>query len=313
MEYYKSVTVYLGSGGKVKDHYRDTVKDFVKLAKQKEVSIVYGGMCAGTMGVLADTCLDLGVEITGVVPRNIKDFTILHPTLKEQDKLVLTDDMWERKKEMVARGDAAIIFPGGYGTLDELFEFLYWGMAGYHDKPCVLINENGYWSPIISFIQKSVDQGLVGRRVLDMLISVEDTDKVFDQLDSWHKEHHNPEFDPDIFTQGNDYLGRIEIGNMEATSDPIIVSSPNMESTYKLANALVLKQLNKITRAIGVLDKNPTMNHLQDWIKIAVREKFITPNCAQLIIFEDDEARLTDRLARHKHISSDLREKWDNT
>ena len=310
MKKIKSVTVYLGSGGKVSDYYREQVSEFAKISVKNKVHIVYGGMRAGLMGVLADTVLEQKGSITGVIPSSIDDINVIHTKLQELDRTIVTDDMWERKKEMVHRGEGVIVFPGGYGTIDELFEFLYWGIKGYHKKPCLLVNINGYWAKVVDYINQAVEQGAMDASVKDIIILSDKVEDIYDDLKTWYKEHHDPNFDDTIFDEGNDFLSEIELDNLEPVSKPILITQLDMQDSYRFANALVLKQLNKMTRAIGVYDTSEIFNHLNDWIKVAAIEKFITPKCPDLVIFDDDKERLDDRLSRHVHVSTDLHEKW---
>ena len=107
------------------------------------------------------------------------------------------------------------------------------------------------------------------------------------------------------------YISAIEESNLTDTQNPIIVHATNIEELYRLANALVLKQLNKVTRPIGVLDKDRLFGKLKLWIYTAAVNGFITPYCPDLAVFSEDEELLEMMIRNHIHVSVDLHEKWE--
>jgi hypothetical protein len=122
------------------------------------LGLVYGGAQAGLMGALADAALANGCEVIGVIPRALAGVEVAHQGLSQ---LVLVETMHERKALMVQEADAFVALPGGYGTLDEFFEVLTWAGLGIHTKPCLLVNTDGYYDHLLSFLEVAIDQGFL--------------------------------------------------------------------------------------------------------------------------------------------------------
>jgi uncharacterized protein (TIGR00730 family) len=120
--------------------------------------LVYGGTSIGLMGAIADAALAAGAEVIGVLPRDLQDREIAHRGLT---KLHLVGSMHERKALMESLSDAFIALPGGYGTLDELFEIVTWAQLNIHAKPCVLINTDGYYDCLLRFLDHAVKEDFV--------------------------------------------------------------------------------------------------------------------------------------------------------
>lgn len=122
------------------------------------VGLVYGGASVGLMGALADTVLDGGGEVVGVIPGSMVDRELAHPRLTT---LHVVTTMHERKARMYAEADAMIALPGGLGTLDELFESLTWNYLGIHDKPCGLLEVAGFWQPLLAWLDGAEAAGFL--------------------------------------------------------------------------------------------------------------------------------------------------------
>jgi uncharacterized protein (TIGR00730 family) len=120
--------------------------------------MVYGGANIGLMGAVADAALAGGAEVIGVLPEFLAGREIAHTGLT---RLETVGTMHQRKARMVALADAFLILPGGYGTLDELFEILTWSQLKMHAKPCILINTAGYWDPLLGFADTMVASGFL--------------------------------------------------------------------------------------------------------------------------------------------------------
>lgn len=125
---------------------------------ENQIELVYGGAAIGIMGNLANSLMNLGGRVTGVIPRRLMKSEIAHAGLSE---LHVVPDMHERKKMMYDLSDAFLIFPGGMGTLDELFEIMTWKQLGMHNKPIVLLNINHYFDHLISFLDVAQSRGLI--------------------------------------------------------------------------------------------------------------------------------------------------------
>jgi uncharacterized protein (TIGR00730 family) len=122
------------------------------------VGLVYGGAQVGLMGALADSALAHGSEVIGVIPRSLAGIEVAHQHLSQ---LFLVETMHERKALMAQEADGFVALPGGFGTLDEFFEILTWAQLGIHSKPCVLVNNGGYYDPLLSFLQTAVEEGFL--------------------------------------------------------------------------------------------------------------------------------------------------------
>ena len=129
-----------------------------RLLGEAGLGLVYGGAQVGLMGALADSALDHGSEVIGVIPRTLAGIEVAHQRLT---RLVLVESMHERKALMAQEADAFLALPGGFGTLDEFFEILTWAQLGIHAKPCVLVNTIGYFNYLLSFLQMAIDQGFL--------------------------------------------------------------------------------------------------------------------------------------------------------
>jgi uncharacterized protein (TIGR00730 family) len=154
----RRVCVFCGSSPGSKPEYRAEAVGLGQLLGEAGLGLVYGGAHAGLMGALADSALDHGCKVIGVIPRSLSGIEVAHQGLT---KLVLVETMHERKALMAKEADAFIALPGGFGTLDEFFEILTWAQLGIHSKPCVLVNTAGYYDHLLTFLQGAIDQGFL--------------------------------------------------------------------------------------------------------------------------------------------------------
>ena len=113
------------------------------------ITLVYGAGGIGLMGVLADAVLAGGGRVVGVIPEKLESLEVAHGGLAE---MVVTEDMFRRKRIMIDRSDGFVILPGGFGTLDEFFEVLTWKQLGLHDKPVVVLDSGGFWTPLLGLL-----------------------------------------------------------------------------------------------------------------------------------------------------------------
>jgi uncharacterized protein (TIGR00730 family) len=157
----RRVCVFCGSSPGSKPEYRAEAVGLGQLLGEAGLGLVYGGAHAGLMGALADSALDHGIEVIGVIPRSLSGIEVAHQGLT---KLVLVETMHERKALMAKEADAFVALPGGFGTLDEFFEILTWAQLGIHAKPCVLINTAGYYDHLLSFLQVAIDEGFLKQK-----------------------------------------------------------------------------------------------------------------------------------------------------
>jgi len=144
------------------------------------IDLVYGGAHVGLMGVIADTMLAAGRSVFGVIPQALVTRELAHTGLTE---LHVVKSMHERKALMADLSDGFVALPGGWGTLEELFEVLTWAQLQIHEKPCGLLNLEGYFDPLLTFIARTVDDGFVRPAYLQMVAVQSSPDALLDQLE----------------------------------------------------------------------------------------------------------------------------------
>jgi len=135
---------------------------------QLGIRIVFGGGSVGLMGALADAAVDAGGEVYGIIPRKLQEFELGH---KQITCLEIVEDMHARKARMAELSDAFIALPGGWGTLEELFEAVTWTQLNYHRKPVGILNVGDYYSHLIAFIDHAAAQGFIRPQVRHLLAS----------------------------------------------------------------------------------------------------------------------------------------------
>ena len=147
----KSICVYCASGPGKNPAFMDAAKTFGRILAENGIRLVYGGGSVGLMGALAESVLDHGGTVTGVIP----DFLVNreHMLLSVQERLI-TRDMHERKWVMFERADAFVALPGGVGTLEELVEQLTWAQLGRHKKPILALNIARFWDPLCALLEQ---------------------------------------------------------------------------------------------------------------------------------------------------------------
>src|SRR5215470_14241801 len=145
----KSICVYCGSGPGINPAFVEAAKGFGRILAKNGIGLVYGGGSVGLMGALADSVLDYGGAVTGVIPDFLVDRE--HMLVRAQERIV-TRDMHERKRVMFERADAFVALPGGIGTLEELVEQLTWAQLGRHRKPILVLNVERFWDPLCTLL-----------------------------------------------------------------------------------------------------------------------------------------------------------------
>ncbi len=178
----KALAVFCGSSLGNDEAYMADARAVGKLLATHNIRLVYGGSRMGMMGTVADSVLNEGGQVTGVLPTFIKNKEIAHEGLTE---LIEVDSMQERKMTMHNISDATIIMPGGYGTLDKMFEFLTWAQLGIHKKPIGIYNSNGFYNHLIQFLDGAVANGFLRRSNREILLVEEDVEKLLFQMDQY--------------------------------------------------------------------------------------------------------------------------------
>jgi uncharacterized protein (TIGR00730 family) len=154
----RNVCVYCGSADGVHAEYYAAAREMGAALARRGLVLVYGAGKTGLMGALADGCLQAGGEVIGVVPENLNTEVLIHAGLT---RLEVVDGMHTRKARMAELSDAFIALPGGIGTLEELFEVWTWRQIGYHDKPIGLLDVDGFFGPLLAFIDRCVEEGFL--------------------------------------------------------------------------------------------------------------------------------------------------------
>ena len=170
----KRVCVYCGAAGNVEESYRATAIRMGSLLAENGLGLVYGGGRVGLMGLMADSALAHGGEVTGIIPAHLHEREIGHTGLTQ---LRVVGSMHERKQTMFELADAFAILPGGFGTLEEALECITWRQLGLHDKPILLIDVQDYWVPLLRLFEHVIDSGfapLSARSLYQVLGRIED-------------------------------------------------------------------------------------------------------------------------------------------
>lgn len=154
----QNVAVFCASAIGSDPVYRVAAAELGRQLAQRGIGIVYGGASVGLMSAVADGALAEGGRVIGVIPEVLVTMEVAHDALTE---LHITDTMHTRKALMGKRADAFIVLPGGFGTFEELFEVLAWQTLKLHAKPVLLLNTNGFYSPLLEFLDHCVEQGML--------------------------------------------------------------------------------------------------------------------------------------------------------
>jgi uncharacterized protein (TIGR00730 family) len=178
----RRVCVYCGSSFGNDPRFRAAAEAVGTLCAKRGLGVVYGGGSVGLMGLVADAALTAGGEVIGVIPRKLITLEKEHRGLS---KLIETETMHERKRIMMEHSDAFLALPGGYGTLEELFEAVAWLQLGYHSKPVGLVNIAGYYDEMLSFLRTMVKGGLLKPENLDLLLVSDSVEEMLNQLAAW--------------------------------------------------------------------------------------------------------------------------------
>lgn len=163
----KSICIYCGSNPGRQEAYSGAARDLARSLVSRNLKLVYGGASVGIMGLIADTVLELGGQAVGVIPEALVRKEVAHPNLSE---LHVTQSMHERKTLMAELSDGFIAMPGGIGTLEEIFEIWTWAQLGFHEKPCGLLNVEGYFDSLTTFLDHAVAEQFVKKTHRSMLI-----------------------------------------------------------------------------------------------------------------------------------------------
>lgn len=178
----KSIVVFCGSSAGNKPAYANAAKEIGSLLANKGIRVVYGGARVGIMGAVAEAALGAGGAVTGVIPGFLRTKEVAHEQLTE---LIVTENMHQRKLKMHELTDGIITLPGGWGTMEEVFEMLTWAQLGLHTKPVGLLNTNGYYNALIALCDHMVDEGFLPADVRRMLLSSESPTELLQMMEAY--------------------------------------------------------------------------------------------------------------------------------
>ncbi len=174
-----SLCVYCGSRPGAQPAYADAARAVGRWIGRRGGQLVYGGGRNGLMGLVADSTLQAGGRVVGVIPKALVEKEWAHHGCSE---LHVVDTMHERKRLMAERADAFLALPGGIGTFEEFFEVWTWRQLGYHDKPVGLLNVNGYYDGLLGFLRNSVQAQFMGEWQMDLMRVSPDVDALLPEL-----------------------------------------------------------------------------------------------------------------------------------
>lgn len=178
----RSICIFCSSSNSVDPVFFEAARDLGRGIAANGYSLVYGGTQVGLMGAVADAVLTNGGRAVGVIPEALQARGIAHPEL---DELIVTRDMRERKATMESRATAFVGLPGGFGTLEEIFEILTLKQLEYHTKPIVLFNVAGFFDPLVDLIEHIYAQRFAKPEYRDYYRVTSSVDELFRYLDSY--------------------------------------------------------------------------------------------------------------------------------
>jgi uncharacterized protein (TIGR00730 family) len=172
----KSVCVFCGASNGIAKHFLEEGKRFGGALADKGLRLVYGGADCGIMGAVANGALEKNGLVTGVFPRVLDGLEEAHHGL---DETIIVDDMHTRKMTMFDKSDAFVVFPGGFGTMDETFEVITWKQLHTHKKPIVIYNYEHYWDSWVSFTDHIIEHGFATQRTRQLYDVVDTIEGIF--------------------------------------------------------------------------------------------------------------------------------------
>lgn len=175
----RRICVYCGSSPGRNPAYREAARELGRNMAGRGLDLVYGGASIGVMGAIADAVLEQGREATGIIPHFLAVKEVAHENLTAQH---VVGSMHERKAMMAEMSDGFVALPGGWGTIEEIFEILTWAQLGFHEKPCGVLNVNGYFDGLFAFLKHQVEELFVKPDFSEMLILERDPARLLDRF-----------------------------------------------------------------------------------------------------------------------------------
>ena len=181
IKHMKKVCVYAASSPHIAEKYFEGAAALSKALVEAGFTIVYGGGSTGLMGQVADTAIENGGEVIGIIPEFMEQIEWGHNGITE---LRVVGDMHERKKKMADEVDAVVALPGGCGTMEELLEVITWKRLGLFTKPIIIVNIDGYYDLLVEMLAKSISENFMGTKHQDMWIVLNDPSKIISALNN---------------------------------------------------------------------------------------------------------------------------------
>lgn len=187
MAHIKSLCVYCGSRPGRNSRFKKIAKKFGEILAQEKIRLIYGGGNVGLMGILANTVMKSGGQVTGIIPQHLNEEEV---GWKEATDFFVVDNMHDRKRMMFDHSDAFVALPGSIGTLDETIEVITWKQLGLHNKPIILVNIDDYWQPFLALIDNFIQEEFTSPETRDLFQVVKTVEDVVPLLKTM------PEIDP---------------------------------------------------------------------------------------------------------------------
>ncbi|CAH8386105.1 unnamed protein product [Eruca vesicaria subsp. sativa] len=181
---FKRVCVFCGSSSGNRECYRDAAIGLAQELIARRLNLVYGGGSIGLMGLVSQAVHEAGGHVLGYAP-SINDLFFSCITGETYGEVRAVADMHQRKAEMASHSDCFIALPGGYGTLEELLEVITWAQLGIHDKPVGLLNVDGYYDYLLTFIDKAVDDGFIKPSQRHIFVSAPNAKELVQKLEAY--------------------------------------------------------------------------------------------------------------------------------
>ena len=177
--HYKSMAVFCGSKAGNNILFATDATQLGYLLAEKNITLIYGGGNKGLMASVANAVLEKGGKVTGIIPQVLTEWEHQHEGITE---LIVVENMHVRKRMLYEKCDAAIVLPGGYGTLDELFEMLTWNQLSIHDKKIFILNTSGYYNHLIAHIINMENENFLYDRIEDKIVILDEVQEMLPYL-----------------------------------------------------------------------------------------------------------------------------------
>lgn len=178
----KNICVYCSSSNNLPEKFYTISKEFGEKIALKNYNMVYGGTTVGMMGVIANNALKNGADVIGVIPERIASFGLKHPELAQ---VIITKDMRERKATMEKHADIFVAMPGGFGTFEEIFEILVAKQLGYHNKPIIFVNFDGFYDDMIKMFDTLYKNNFAKEAVKELYFIANNIDEIFEYIEAY--------------------------------------------------------------------------------------------------------------------------------